>query len=197
MRNLLAPIFFMLSSGIFFSFEKRKHRPAYIAAGLIAIASAYFTIEQFLDRVFAHMDGTHKAWLELFALAVTAVGSTLVAVSSRSPATPPARSIAPRRKRTLSKNESDTLTDMRLQWYAMRFLSWFFGFGALFLAACMSYGIPYGIKPIDYSHLFGGALVALFMIGLVPLTRLAARYAHARCEAILYETDQGENRLAA
>jgi len=67
----------MLSSGIYFAERGRKNVGAFVVAGLLALFGTFFTIEQLIDRMLAHLQGTNNAASEIIAASILALGAII------------------------------------------------------------------------------------------------------------------------
>ena len=80
MRQLIGPILFMLSSGLYFNEKGKRNVVALGVAGMLAIIATYFTVEQAIQRILAHLENKSDSAAEITAAVVIAVGSIIAAV---------------------------------------------------------------------------------------------------------------------
>jgi hypothetical protein len=62
MRQLIPPILFMLSAGIYFNDKQKRNVVIVGVAGALAVVATYFTIEQLIDRIVSHLQNKDKAY---------------------------------------------------------------------------------------------------------------------------------------
>jgi hypothetical protein len=80
MRQLIAPVLFMLSAGIYFNDREKRNIFAVILAGALAIIATFFTMEQLVDRVAAHLRGSSNSLNEVTVAVITTVGALAAAI---------------------------------------------------------------------------------------------------------------------